>query len=373
MKKQAFPKWLPREVAEHYDFPLNELDGSKQSVAIISLGGKLNIDELRQNFTDMGAPIPSLKIYDVDSDSIGHEQNNSPTTETHLDLEVIGSICPNAAINIYRGANNGGPGFAQALAAAVEANNSVISISWGRPELDGDDTCALEEILQVARKLSITVCVSAGDGGSSGHREGLHAIPAPDNKAHVEYPASSPHVLSCGGTQLLADGEGFKEVVWNNSDPIYKSSATGGGVSRLFPRPSWQDAHGVDITSVNSGKSGRTVPDVSAIAAGGDWLMFENSVSKIAGGTSAVAPLMASLVVLANQKRELIGKSRLGFITDKLYEIATAKKGFVSVTQGHNKPTPDYPGYTARAGHDACTGLGSPRARELINELAKLA
>lgn len=372
MRKQAFPKWLPREVAEHYDFPLNELDGSQQSVAIISLGGKLDIDELRQNFSDMGAPTPSLEIHDINSDSISDQQNNAPTTETHLDLEVIGSICPNAAIRIYRGANNGGPGFAQALAAAVEADNSVISISWGRPELDGDNTSALEEILQVARKLDITVCVSAGDGGSSGHRNGLHAIPAPDNKAHVEYPASSPHVISCGGTQLLVDGEGFKEVVWNNSGPKYKSSATGGGVSRLFPRPSWQDAHGVDITSVNSGESGRAVPDVSAIAAGGDWLIFEHSESKIAGGTSAVAPLMASLVVLANQKRALIGKSRLGFITDKLYEIATAKKGFVSVTEGHNRPTPHYPGYTASAGHDACTGLGSPRACELINELAKL-
>jgi kumamolisin len=373
MKKQAFPKWLPREVAEHYDFPLNELDGSQQSVAIISLGGKLDIDELRQNFTGMGAPIPSLEIHDINSDSIGHEQNNASTTETHLDVEVIGSICPNATVRIYRGANNGGPGFAEALAAAVEADNSVISISWGRPEIDGDNTSALEEILQVARKLDITVCVSAGDGGSSGHRNGLHAIPAPDNKAHVEYPASSPHVISCGGTQLLVKGKDYKEVVWNNSGPKYKSSATGGGVSRLFSRPLWQDAHGVDITSVNSGESGRVVPDVSGIAAGGDWLIYENSESKIAGGTSAVAPLMASLVVLANQKRALIGKSRLGFITDKLYEIATAKKGFVSITQGHNKPAPKYPGYTARPGHDACTGLGSPRARELINELTKLA
>lgn len=372
MDKQVFPGWLPIQVAKHYDFPLAELDGEGQTVAIISLGGKLNLAELRSDFKTMRVPMPKLKLKDIDAKNISDKQNNGPTDETHLDLEVIGTICSEAKITIYRAPNDGGPGFTAAIEAAIADDNSVISISWGRREFDDDKNSQMEKALRKAKKQGITVCVASGDGGSSAHRDGLHAIPAPDEKAHVEYPASSPYVLSCGGTELMMAKDGHHEVVWNNSGPELKSSATGGGVSSLFPRPAWQTVHGVDIPSVNTGKAGRVIPDISALAAGGDWEIFEKGDSVSGGGTSAVAPLVASMIVLANQKRASLGKTRLGFVNHRLYKLAKQNKGFNNITKGHNRPAESYPGYDAQSGYDACTGLGTPIASELIESLVKL-
>jgi kumamolisin len=370
MEKQVFPGWIPLQVARHYGFPLAELDGEGQSIAIISLGGKLNRAELRRDFAAMRLPMPRLRMKDIDPASIPEEQNNGPTDETHLDLEVICCICPRANITIYRAANDGGPAFATAVETAVDEGNAVISISWGRAEEPDDKHSAMERVLRKASKSGVTVCASAGDGGSSAFRDGLHAIPAPDGRAHVEYPASSPYVLACGGTQLMLAKGKHHEDVWNMS--LAQSSATGGGVSEVFAAPAWQRAHAIDVTSVNTGKSGRVVPDVAALAAGGDWTIFESGRSVVGGGTSAVAPLWASLIALANQKRSAAGKKPLGFINRRLYTLAARDGLFNHVFEGHNKPTKSYPGYHAQKGFNACTGWGTPKARELIDALARL-
>jgi len=370
MEKQLFPGWLPMQVARHYGFPLAELDGEGQSIAIISLGGKLNKAELRKDFAAMRMPMPMLRLKDIDARNIPEEQNNGPTDETHLDLEVVGCICPRANITIYRAANDGGPAFATAVETAVNENNTVISISWGRAEQPGDEDSAMEKVLRRASRLGVTVCVSAGDGGSSAFRNGLHAIPAPDRRAHVEYPASSPYVLACGGTQLMLAKGVHHEDVWNMS--AAKSSVTGGGVSELFAPPAWQRKHAIDIKSVNSGKRGRVVPDVAALAAGGDWSIFESASSVVGGGTSAVAPLWASLITLANQKRRARGKGPLGYVNRQLYALAARGGLFNHVSSGHNKPTSRYPGYHALEGFNACAGWGTPRADKLIDALARL-
>ncbi len=370
MEKQLFPGWLPMQIARHYGFPLAELDGEGQSIAIISLGGKLKKAELRQDFAAMRVAMPRLKLKDIDPGSIPDEQNNGPTDETHLDLEVLGCICPRANITIYRAANDGGSAFAAAVEAAVDDGNSVISISWGRAEEPGDKNSAMEKILRRASRLGVTVCASAGDGGSSAFRDGLHAIPAPDGKAHVEYPASSPYVLACGGTQLMLAKGVHHEDVWNMS--VAKSSATGGGVSELFAVPAWQHPHVLDFKSVSTGKSGRVVPDVAALAAGGDWTIFESARRVVGGGTSAVAPLWAALIALANQKRHTRGKRPLGYVNRRLYTLAAGGGLFNQISSGHNKPTPRYPGYHAQKGFNACAGWGTPKANKLIDALAGL-
>jgi kumamolisin len=81
----------------------------------------------------------------------------------------------------------------------------------------------------------------------------------------VDFPASSPYALACGGTHLEASGNVIRyEAVWNRPDDD-GGGATGGGVSEIFPVPSWQSFLGVP-PSVNSGLRGRGVPDVAANA-----------------------------------------------------------------------------------------------------------
>jgi kumamolisin len=82
------------------------------------------------------------------------------------------------------------------------------------------------------------------------------------------------------------------------------------------------------------------------------------------GGTSAVAPLMASLIALLNQAK----KKRVGFLNPFLY--ANVAKGIVhDVTSGTNAITNTVKGYTAGPGWDACTGLGTPDGTAILNNL----
>ena len=369
LSKEFFPGWRPIQVANHYRFPLADWDGDGQTIAIISLGGQLQLDELKRDFKAMRVPWPDVNIYDV-SDIYSDKQQSAPTAETHLDLEVIGTICCNSRINIYRGANNGGPGFVDAVRQAVDDNCDVVSISWGHTESDDDVAVEpMESFFRKAADQGTTICVASGDGGSGDARIGYHAIPAADGKAHVQYPASSPWVLACGGTQLMMEGDKHVETVWNNAH--MQRAATGGGVSEIFDAPNYQGE--TLIPSANEhGRFGRVIPDVAALAAGGAWEMVEGDDALVAGGTSAVAPLFASLIALANQKRVTQGKARLGFLNDRLYGIASSLSVFNNIVHGHNRPHPDYPGYDAGDRFDACTGWGSPRADLLFDALVAL-
>ncbi|MDJ0824018.1 MAG: S53 family peptidase [Rhodobacter sp.] len=378
---ETFPGWLPAQLARHYGFPLAQASGKGQKVAIVSVGGVINMTELANDFRAMRAAMPDVEVIDVDAKNITARQNTRPTAETHLDVEVIGTLCPEADIGIYRGPNTM-QGFADAITAAVDAGNGVISISWAFNEQHGLEHSAIEQALQHAVAQNVTVCCSAGDGGAGNMRYGNRAVPAPDRRAHVAYPASSPNVLACGGTQLMSEprhadtGEIVKvysEEVWNNA--ALGGGAGGGGVSEVFPLPDWQTTAADGMLSANDGKPGRVVPDISGLAAytgGGDWKIFENGEAEASGGTSAVAPLWASLFTLINELRAAEGRPRLGYLNERLYALAARGGLFRDVTDGHNRPAPNAPGYDARAGFDACTGWGVPVGAALTKALAAL-
>jgi len=173
--------------------------------------------------------------------------------------------------------------------------------------------------------------------------------------AHVDYPASSPYVLACGGTRLRVDDGQLTEVVWNND-----GNATGGGVSQYYPVPSWQRKARIPH-SVNPGRHrGRGVPDVAGNANPdtGYRVRYDGNMHSL-GGTSAVAPLWAGLIARMNQH---LG-TRLGFINPLLYE-SIAPTGLRTVVKGTNG------GYRARLGWDACTGHGTPDGELLLEALA---
>jgi kumamolisin len=201
----------------------------------------------------------------------------------------------------------------------------------------------------------VTVCVAAGDGGSTdGVNDGLN---------HVDFPASSPNVLACGGTRLVAAASSItSETVWN--ELASDEGATGGGVSDVFPLPAWQNGAGVPPSANPSKNAGRGVPDVAGDAdPTTGYVTLVDGQSGVIGGTSAVAPLWAGLVVLVNQS---IGQPA-GFINPLLYQKAAAPGDCRDITSGNNGA------YSAAIGWDACTGLGSPIGTEVASVLGALA
>jgi kumamolisin len=160
-------------------------------------------------------------------------------------------------------------------------------------------------------------------------------------------------VLACGGTKLDANGGTIvSEVAWN--ELANREGATGGGVSNVFALPPWQA--NANVPSPEGGVGGRGVPDVAGDAdpTTGYAIRVDGQTSVI-GGTSAVAPMWAGLVAVANQQ---LG-AQVGFIHPAIY-AAKAKAAFNDIQAGNNGA------FDAGPGWDACTGLGSPMASKLI-------
>jgi len=280
-----------------------------------------------------------------------------------LDIEVAAGIAPKAHIAVYF-APNTDKGFLDAITYAIhdgENKPSVISISWGNAEKywTRQAMTTFDEAFQTAATLGVTICCAAGDAGSGDENpDAMAGMGAkPDGLAHVDFPGSSPFVLCCGGTRLTASGAKIgSETVWDD-DP--SRSASGGGVSDVFPLPAWQRAAGVPA-SANPGKQrGRGVPDVAGDAAPETgYRVRVDGEDGVIGGTSAVAPLWAGLIALCNQK---LG-TPAGYVNPLIYG-AHGKAAFRDITSGGNGA------YRAKAGWDACTGWGSPDGAKFLRLL----
>jgi kumamolisin len=229
-----------------------------------------------------------------------------------------------------------------------------MSISWGQSEDDwtGQALTAFDSAVADAALLGVSVTAASGDDGSTDR--------ASDGKAHVDFPASSPHVLACGGTRLEADpatGAVSSETVWNNGSG---NGATGGGVSRMFGIPDWQKTAGVPTIG---GKPGRGVPDVAAVAdPQTGYRVRVDGKDMVIGGTSAVAPLWAALMARLAQS----AGQPLGLAHPRLYQgisKGTEAAGFRDVVSGNNGA------YSAGPGWDPCTGLGVPKGTQLLQVL----
>lgn len=354
----AAVSYTPLQVAEAYSYPTT-VNGSGETIGIIELGGGYNQSDLTTYFNNLKiSPAPTVVAVSVDgAQNSPTGDTNGPDTEVGLDIEVSGSIAPGARIAVYF-APNTDAGFLDAINQAVmdTVNKpSVLSISWGGPESTwtAQTLQSFNSALQSAAAVGVTVCVACGDNGSTdGVSDGLE---------HVDFPASSPYSLACGGTTLELSGESISsEVVWN--DLSSGEGATGGGISATFPLPSYQANAGVP-PSVNPGNFvGRGVPDVAGDAdPNTGYNVTVDASSFVVGGTSAVAPLWAGLVALMNQS---VGKS-LGYLNPTLYQnIGENVGGFHDITSGNNGD------YSAGPGWDACSGWGSPDGANLLQALS---
>ena len=337
-------------MAQIYDYPSG--DGTGQCIGLIELGGGFQLDDLSNYFSSLNINTPQVISVSVDGGQNSPSTPDSADGEVMLDIEVAGAIAPSAKIVVYF-APNTDQGFLDAITTAVHDSTnqpSVLSISWGSAE-SGWTTQALtnfDEAFQAAAAMGVTVCVASGDNGSS---DGIN-----DGMNHVDFPASSSFALGCGGTTLQTSNEQIvSETVWNDQP---NGGATGGGVSNVFPLPSWQDGFDVPSPTVQGG--GRGVPDVSGDAdPNTGYNILVDGESAVFGGTSAVAPLWAALVARINQS---IGKP-VGFLNPLIYAQAVETSGFHDITQGNNGA------FSAAQGWDPCTGLGSPDGTGLLAAL----
>ncbi len=341
--------FTPTELASLYGFPSGT--GQGECIAIIELGGGYRTADLQKYYSELNVASPRVSAVSVD-----HGRNNAtgdpngPDGEVMLDIEVAGAIAPGANIVVYF-APNTDAGFRDAVSmAAHDAKNkpSVISISWGGPESSwtAQSMTALDEAIQAAAAMGVTVCVASGDNGSS---DGVN-----DGADHADFPASSPHSLACGGTSLQASGGSItSEMVWNDGA---NGGASGGGVSSFFALPSYQE--GLHVAKTQGGTQPlqmRGVPDVCGDAdpQTGYDVRVDGS-DTIIGGTSAVAPLWAGLIARINAAKA----SPVGFINPALYTHPGALR---DITQGNNGS------FAASPGWDACTGLGSPNGQKVAD------
>ena len=324
------------------------------------IGGGFSASDLHTYFGGLGIAVPSITAVGVDGGA--NAPGSDPTgadVEVALDIDVIGAAAPGAAQLVYF-APNSDQGFIDAISEAAAARPApiAISISWGQSEdsWTAQGRIAMDAAIADAAALGVTVCVASGDNGSG------DAVN--DGQAHVDFPASSPHALGCGGTKLLANpatGVISSEVVWNET--AANEGAGGGGVSDEFALPSWQANAGVPARAGRSSGSGRGVPDVAGNADPvTGYQIHSGGQAQVVGGTSAVAPLWAALV---SRLAEATGQ-RFGLIQPTLYAGVTPGAqvpGFRDITSGNNGA------YTAGPGWDACSGLGSPDGTALLSRL----
>ena len=337
--------FTPVQVGQLYQFPQG-VTASKQTIGIIELGGGFRQADITAYFKSLGQKPPKVIAVPVEGGTNSPGNPNGADGEVMLDIEVAGAVAPGARIVVYF-APNTDQGFIDAIAQAVHDTKykpSVISISWGSAETNWTTQAmtALDAACQSAAALGVTITVASGDNGSS---DGVS-----DGKNHVDFPASSPHVLACGGTRLTGSGSTISsEVVWNDQP---QGGATGGGYSSVFPRPSWQ-------VNLSGPPNGRGVPDVAGDASPETgYKILVDGKAMVIGGTSAVAPLWAGLIAVANQQNgQPAGLAQLA-----LY-AAKSKGAFRDTISGNNG------NFSAGPGWDACTGLGSPIAPNVISAI----
>ncbi len=366
----------PRTVAEAYQFP-RHCAGRGQTIGIIALGGGFHDADLDAYFQHLGLPRPKITVVEVggqnnnpaDADAIRdcfakggmtglrraqgkshpspHVRRNSDkniawTVETTMDVELIGTWANEAHIVVYFTHNNGRGKYDAFNTALHDTTHkpSVISCSWGAPErlISRVLVEEMELMFQAAALMGITIVCSSGDHGDG-------SLPAGEPQAY--WPACSPHVLACGGTILRqAPGKEPAETVWREEVSGH-TEESGYGESSIFHAPSWQSA-----AAYAGQRGGRIVPDVAAKAdVQSGYELVVGGVHVPGSGTSAAAPLWASLAALLNEK---LGTS-VGHLTPLLYQ-AQCRRGVEPVGPSGAAWAPE-------------VGLGTPRGKALLETL----
>jgi kumamolisin len=344
--------YSPLQVAQAYDFP-SGANGAGQCIGVVELGGGYSTSDLNSFFSNLGLTTPNVTAVSVDGATNSPTGDpNGPDGEVELDIEVAGAVAQGAQIAAYF-APNTDQGFIDAVTTAAHdatLKPAIISISWGGPEDSWTEQSrdALNSACQDAATMGVTVLAASGDDGATDGSS--------NGEPTVDFPASSPYVVGCGGTKLTISGTSIaSEQAWN--ELAENEGATGGGVSEVFALPSFQQ--GANVPAAPNGFVGRGVPDVAGDAdPETGYNVFVDGQQAVIGGTSAVAPLWAGLLACINQS---LG-TNVGYINPLIYSAAVDTT-FHDITSGNNGD------YSAGPGWDACTGLGTPDGEALMEAL----
>lgn len=247
----------------------------------------------------------------------------------------------------------------------TQTATNVISTSYGYNE---GDLGARYERRQCAEYMKlalqgVSMIFSSGDNGVAGN-QAVCIDPATgaynDGKTGLfnpSFPGTCPYVTSVGATQIL-NGSSVRSAESACEEVIF----SGGGFSNVFAMPSYQQtamatyfassAPSYSAQQFNNSKTVRGYPDVSAN--GARYLTAVDGNFSLSFGTSASAPVFASLINMINEKRLDAGKSPVGFINTVLYENPQVMN---DITNGDN-PGCGTNGFSAVAGWDPVTGLG---------------
>lgn len=238
--------FAPQDIETHYRFPPG--DGAGERIAIAEFGGGYFADDLDAYCKAFRRKVPAVKRVSIDApirnltqmkrlkpahrrDEIGY------TGEVMMDVQIVAGLCPAADILVYF-AKDHQKGWVDLLNQAIKDRPVALSISWGAAEDSGDWSRAaldaINERLNLAALLGITVCCASGDDGSGDMQA--------NKRAHVDFPSSSPYALAVGGTMIRHKAGKPVEQTWRVGKGRRirdVGGATGGGVSSLFPRPAW--------------------------------------------------------------------------------------------------------------------------------------
>lgn len=323
------------------------LNGAGQSVGLLEFDGFFASD-ITSYVSQAGIPAVPVITVTMDGFSGAPGTNNN---EAALDIEMVTSMAPGlSSIIVYEA---GPVGMPDDILNRMATDNLArqLSSSWTFPIDRVTD--------QIYRQLAAqgqSYFNSSGDGGAY--------------TGTVNTPADDPYATVVGGTTLTTTGQGGAwtgETVWNRGSG---DTATGGGISTVYPIPSWQRP--VDMSANHGSVTLRNLPDVAAVA-DDVWITDDDGKNETVGGTSCSAPLWAAFTALINQQAAGFGRPPVGFLNPAVYAAGLSSgynTNFHDITVGNNTTAGSPNKFFAVAGYDLCTGWGSPLGQNLINTLA---
>jgi hypothetical protein len=326
----GFSVYSPAQIRHAYGFDQVSWNGAGQTIAIVDAYDDPTVAaDLHKFDQQFGLADPTLTVAKMTSGGRGPAYNSGWATEIALDVEWAHAVAPGANILLVEAVS---ASLSDLLAAVNYARNqvnvSVVSMSWGAGEFNGEGN------------YDSYFTTPSGHGGVT------FVASSGDNGAPASWPSISSNVLSVGGTTLtLGSGSNYSsEKAWGGS---------GGGYSQFLSEPSYQ--RGFQTTGHRSN------PDVAYDADPySGFYVYQKGSWYAVGGTSAGAPQWAGLIAIANQGRAAAGRAPLSSALQAIYGLATAD--FHDITVGSN-------GYRAGVGYDAVTGRGSPIANLVVRDL----
>lgn len=340
--------YLASDIAKAQNMPLRT-GGEGQNGAFISVSGGIDLKDYNAFFAKHGLEQPKpLNIIEVGR---GKNRPGNPANgdvENALDGQIMQTMAPKANISMIIGSNDN-RGYVDAFERGIfprngEGQNSVLSTSWGLWERSQTKplTTTLSMLFKQGTIRGVQVFAAAGDHGAG--NSSLKPF------YQTEYPAADPNVVGVGGLKTVIGENGRFSYVGAWDDGF--NSSTGGGISTLFGRPSWQKEVNTFVNAT-TGRTGRGVPDIATNASPstGFPVRYGNGQEGVSGGTSASAPLYAGMMLNINAELAAVGMKPVAPLNPWMYTRANSEI-FNNVPIGQNY------GYQAGKGWNPVTGLG---------------